>query len=311
MDRMSENEIRRHLESLSQVQPSPDSTNRALQQVRHMLTKQERANVTESTRIWRLIMQSKVTKLAAAAAIVIIVLCGLTFWPTGGSQNAKWWLGPSTVWGQEILAVLDTVKGVTCREQTFIILADGTTTTSDTWDKLYVSRDSYRKDIYDGSVLREIQWYVPDGNDMIQHYVRFDLRCYGALRHGGSFGRYDPVERMRFYVGLLDKADKFLGEKVFDGRRCVGFEISAGKYGNNPEQWLDCIWFDVETKLPVCIEERGRPITDNPDKTFTTIKDQFDYNPQLSPDTFVPFVPQGFINAHPDQMKAQQEHQNQ
>jgi len=256
-------------------------------------------------------IESRIAKLAVAAAIVIIVLCGLTFWPTAGSRNAKWWLGPSTVWGQEILAVLDTVKGVTCREQSFIILADGTTTTSATWDKLYVSRDSYRRDIYDGSVFHEIQWYVPDGNDMIQHYVRFDLRCYGALRHGGSFGRYDPVERMRFYVGLLDKADKFLGEKVFDGRRCVGFEISAGKYGNNPEQWLDCIWFDVETKLPVCIEERGRPITDNPDKTFTKIKDQFDYNPQLSPDTFVPFVPQGFINAHPDQMKDQQEHQNQ
>lgn len=253
--------------------------------------------------LWEYFIESRIAKLTAAAAIVIIVLGGLTLWPIGGSRNTKWWLGPSTAWGQEILAALETVKGVTCREQTMIVTADGKSHTSSTWDVLYVSHDSFRRDIYDGHVLREIQWYIPDGNNMIQHYVRFDLRCYGVLRHSGSFGWYDPVERMRFYVGLLDKTDKFLGERIIDDQHCVGFEISAAKYGNNPENWVDCIWFDVETKLPVCIEEHGRPVTDNPDKTFTTIKNRFDYNPQLPSNTFVPYVPQGFINAHPDELK--------
>jgi len=253
--------------------------------------------------VLELIMKSQIAKLAAAAAIIIVLLGGLTLWPGGNPRTNKWWLGPPAVWAQEIMTALDKVQAVTCREQTILVMADGSEHPSSTWDIFYVSRNSYRRDIYDGDTLREIQWYLPDGNDMIQHYVRFDLQCYGATRHKGSFGNHDPVERMRFYVRLLDNADKLLGEKVIENRNCVGFEISASKYGDNPEQWVDRIWFDVETKLPVCIEEVGRPVTDQPDKTFTTIQDQFDYNLQLPADTFTPWVPEGFINAHPDEIQ--------
>ena len=256
--------------------------------------------------LWGHILESRITKLAAAAVIIIAILGGVNFWPNGNGE--QWWLGPPAAWGQEILAALDTIKGVTCREQTVIVMADGARHTSSTWDVFYVSHDSYRRDIYDGDFLREIQWYVPDGNDMIQHYIRFDLKCYGASRHKGSFGDHDPVERMRFYVRLLDEADELLGEEVIEDRNCVGFEIRAGKYGDNPEHWVDRIWFDVETKLPVRIEMHGRPVTDHPEKTFTTVQDQFDYNPELPADTFIPQeAPEGFINAHPDEIRASRE----
>ena len=253
--------------------------------------------------IWRIIMKSPVTKIAAAAAIIIVILGGLTFWP-GHADNGKWWLGPPAAWGQEILAALDTIKGVTCRERTELVMADGSRNTPGAWDIFYVSHDSYRRDIYDGDFLREIQWYVPDGNGTLHHSIRFDLESYFINRGEGSFGNHDPIERMRFYVGFLDKADRLLGEEVIDGYNCVGFEISAGKYGNNPEQWIDRIWFDVETKLPVRIEKHGRPVTDHPDETFTTIQDQFDYYPELPTDTFTPWIPEGFINAHPDEIRA-------
>lgn len=255
------------------------------------------------------IMKSKITKLAAAAVIIIAILGGINFWPNGNGE--QWWLGPPAAWGQEILATLDTIKAVTCREQTIWIESDGTARTSSTWTIFYVSHDSYRRDIYDGDLLREIQWYVPDGNDMIQHYLRFDLKCYGATRHKGGFGKHGPVERMRFYVRLLDEADELLGEEVIEDRNCVGFEISASKYGDNPEEWLDRIWFDIDTRLPVLMEhERACPR----DKTQTdfhphiTVRDQFDYNPQLPADTFIPYeAPEGFINAHPDEIRAARE----
>lgn len=269
-------------------------------------------SLTHQLNIWRKIMKSRITKLAAAAVIIIAVLGGIAFWPGSGSENGKWWLGPPTAWGQEILATLDTIEGVTCREQTVIVRANGPRHTPGTWDIFYVSHDSYRIDIYDGDFLREIQWYVPDGNDMLQHYIRFDLKCYGASRHKGSFGRYDPVDRIRFYVRLLDEADELLGEEVIEDIDCVGFEIRASKYGDNPEQWVDHIWFDVETKLPVRIEKHGRPVTDHPEETFTTIQDQFDYNPELPADTFIPQeAPEGFINAHPDEIEAAREKQQQ
>ncbi len=257
--------------------------------------------------IWRTIMKTGITKLAAAAAIAIIVLGGITFWPNSGTDNGKWWLGPPAAWGQEILAKLDTIKAVTCHEQTISIDPDGSRHTSITWNIFYVSHDSYRRDIYDGDRLREIQWYVPDGDGTLQHSIRYDLKSYFTHSGEGSFGNYDPVERMRSFVRQLDKADKLLGEKVVEGRDCVGFEISASKRGDNPEEWIDCIWFDVETKLPVLIEKRGRPVTDHPDKTFTIIQDQFDYDPGLSADTFVPMIPEGFIYGHPDEIRAAKE----
>jgi hypothetical protein len=142
---------------------------------------------------------------------------------------------------------------------------------------------------------------------MLQHSVRFDLESYFTHTHAGSFGNYDPIDRLRFYVGLLDEADRQLGIEVFDGCECVGFEISASKYGDNPQEWLDRIWFDIDTKLPVLIEkERGCPR----DKTKTDfhpsirVQDQFDYNPELPADTFIPKTPEGFIYGHPDEIRA-------
>jgi len=292
----------------SDVTTSSQADNRILgDALEHLEKLKQKKLATTQPNIWRTIMKTGTKKLAAAAAIAIIVLGGVTFWPSGGSDNGKWWLGPPAAWGQEIMAALDTIKGVTCREQTVLVMSDGSEHTSSTWDILYVSSDSYRRDIYDGDFLREIQWYVPDGSGTLQHSIRYDLKSYFTHTGEGGFGNHDPVERMRFYVRLLDEADKLLGETVIEGCNCVGFEISAGKYGDNPENWVDCIWFDTETKLPVRMEKHGRPVTDQPDKTFTTIQDQFDYNPELSADTFIPEVPEGFINAHPDEIKASKE----
>lgn len=262
------------------------------------------AKQSRQIKIRRFIMKSQKTKFAAAAVIAIVVLGGITFWPGGGSDNGKWWLGPPAAWGKEILASLDTFKAVTCHEQNVLVMSDGSEHTSMTWNILYVSRDSYRRDIYDDDFLREIQWYVPNGSGTIQHSIRYDLKSYFINSHEGSFRNYDPVEWMRILVGLLDEADKLLGEEIIDGSNCIGFEISASKYGDNPEDWVDCIWFDTETKLPVRIEKRGRPVTNQPDKTSTVIQDQFDYNPALSADTFIPQTPEGFIHAHPDEIKA-------
>lgn len=272
------------------------------------LAEQERTKPAHSElNMWRTIMKNRTARLTAAAVIAIaVVIVGIPLWP-GGSDSGKWWLGPPAAWGQEIVAQLDASQAVTCREQTVFVMSDGTEHTSSTWDVRYVSRDSYRKDIYDGDVMRETQWYVPDGDGTLQHSVRFDLESYFTQTHEGGFGNYDPVERMRFFVRLLDDADMLLGEDTIDGVHCVGFEISASKYGDNPADWVDRIWFDVETKLPVRMEKRGRPVTDQPDKTFTIIQSEFDYDPYLPADIFVPQTPEGYIHGHPDEIRAARE----
>jgi len=265
----------------------------------------EQTPATSRPGIWRWTMNTRTGRLALAALVVLIVLGGIAFWPFGHDGSTAWWLGPSAAWGQELLATLDTMQAVSCREQRVLVAADGSQHVSSTWDRFYVSSDSYRRDIYDGDTLREIQWYVPDGDGMIQHYVRYDLHCYGATRHEGSFGVQDPVERLRIYVHQMDKAERVLDEQVIEGCTCVGFEIRASAYGDNPDTWTDRIWFDIETKLPMRIEQAGRPVTGDPTRTFTTILDQFDYMSQLPAGTFVPQPPPAdFVNAHPDDLTA-------
>ncbi len=292
----------------SDVMTSSDADKRILgDALDHLEKLKQKKSAATQPNIWRTIMKTGITKLAAVAAIAIIVLGGITFWPGSSPGNGKWWLGPPAAWGQEILAQLDTIKGVTCREQTIWIAPDGSRHTSSTWNIFYVSQDSYRRDIYDEDFLREIQWYVPDGDGTLQHSIRYDLKSYFAHTGEGSFGSTDPIERMRSFVTQLDKADKLLGEKVIEGCNCVGFKISAAKYGDNPQEWLDRIWFDIDTKLPVLIE-KDRPCPR--DKTQTDfhpsirVQDQFDYNPELPADTFTPWVPEGFIFAHPDEIQA-------
>jgi hypothetical protein len=244
--------------------------------------------------LWSKIMRSTITKLAAAVVIIVVIVSINHF---GGSIDVA-----SVAWGKEIMAASATIKTVSCREQTFFVNQDSSKHLSSTWDILYISKDSYRRDIYDGDKLREIQWYVQDGNTMLQHSIRFDLKSYFVERHQGSFGFQDPIDRVRFYVPFIDKAGHLLGEKEIEGTYCIGFEIKASEYGNNPENWVDQIWFDVETKLPVVIEHRGLPVTDHPEMTFTTVQDEFNYNDELHRDTFKPYVPDGYIFGHPDEI---------
>jgi len=275
----------------------------ALGSLRNMGQKKTQSAQPEPN-IGRAIMKSKTIRLTAAAVIILAVVGGMTFWPSRSSDGKKWWLAPPAAWSQEILTALDEVKVVTCRERIVSYDDIGTEHISMTWDILYVSRDSKRKDIYDRDFLREIQWYVPDGDGTRHHSIRFDLKSYFTRTYENSGGDNDPVDSLRSRVSLLDEADSQLGTKVIDGCECVGFEISASKYGNNPAERTDCIWFDVETKLPVRIERHGVPITDSPDETVTIVQDQFDYNPVLSADTFVPYTPEGFVFGHPDDIQS-------
>lgn len=82
MPRMNDAELRRRLEVLAQVQPSAQATSRALQRVRQTLTDPNRLPARESC--GRILMNSKWTKWAAAAVVVVAAVIGLQF--VGGSS---------------------------------------------------------------------------------------------------------------------------------------------------------------------------------------------------------------------------------
>jgi outer membrane lipoprotein-sorting protein len=257
-----------------------------------------------------------VAKVAAVIMIGLLFLGGVTFWPIGNGKEDKWWLGPPAAWGQEILAELENIEALVYRSQFVFVSRFRSTHVSGTWSKHYEARDRSRTDRFyehtdedtysDSSVesiFQHITWEVPDGQDLLTYNVSLEFECYEIRRLEGGAYEHDPVEELRFYINLLDKADRILGTKIFDGRECVGFEINASKYGDNPAVWIDRIWFDLESKLPVRIEKHGRAITGRPGQTSTRIRDQFEYYAQIPIDVFEPEIPDGFINAEPHQIQ--------
>ena len=270
--------------------------------------------------IWRTIMYSRTMKLAAAAVIAMVVLGGISFWPSSSPQNGKWWLGSAAAWGQEIMVELEKIEALVYRDQSVFVGRYGSTHVSGTWSRNYEAKDRSREDRYyehtdedtfgdsnPDSVLQHVTYKVPDGQDLIQFGVSYEHQCYTiSIIEGGAYQR-DPVDRLRSYVNMLDNADRILDTTVFEGRECVGFEISADKYDGNLENWTNRIWFDIHTKLPVRIEKHGRPITNRPSETFTFIQDQFEYYAQVPAEMFKPEIPEDFINAEPSEVHAAKE----
>ena len=168
--------------------------------------------------------------------------------------------------------------------------------------KSYYGRTGYRRDIFDGDVLRELQWYVPGHTRRLMVGCRNDTRSFTILEAGEMPQDESPIDRMKFMVGLMDKADRKLGEQAIEGRKCIGFEINASKYGDNPKTWLTRVWFDQRSKLPVRIEDI-RPSSEKGLIETISVEDQFNYRPQLSEDVFLPRVPAGYVELHPDQLK--------
>src|SRR5512143_3997208 len=97
MSQMNDAELRRRLEVLAGVQPSPQATSRALERVRQTLREPNRLQARQS--IGRMIMNSKWTKLAAAGVIVVAVVLGFHFL---GSP-----LGPNVTFASVIRPILN------------------------------------------------------------------------------------------------------------------------------------------------------------------------------------------------------------
>lgn len=306
---MSPNDPIENLVKKLRYRTSPEARDRVLRKAYGALDEMEPATPAPGRpHIWRMNMKTQTRKLALVAAAILIVLGGVTLWPSGSPETGPWWSGSPAAWGQGISASLDNVQALVYREGYVFVGDYGSTHVSGSWSRWYKAAAGQRKDQFYNDSLVSTMWEMPAGDDSVLRYdVSFEYQCYTVETYESGSTASDPVDVLRFYVSLLDKADRVLDTKTFEGKECVGFEISAAKYGNNPAGWIDRIWFDTETKLPVRIEQHGRPVTDRPDRTFTFVQDEFEYYVDVPAEKFEPQIPEGFVNTHPDNIRPARE----
>ena len=73
MSKNDENKIDHRLKILSQIKPSSQATNRAIQRARDTIVNKEKSQKRANAKIWRNISKSPITKFAAAAVLLIAV----------------------------------------------------------------------------------------------------------------------------------------------------------------------------------------------------------------------------------------------
>jgi hypothetical protein len=255
---------------------------------------------------WKTLMGKPVIKLAAAAVIIIAVIGGINFWPDGPGKE-KWYMGPPAAWGKDIIAELEKVKALVYRQHGASVSDYGLKKMDVEWEKRFCSENAYRCDRYDyhtGTTVVNTQWILREPNGPTKYEVSFEYQCYFQEKAGDWPFYSNQMDSFRYYVGLLKSADRILGTKFFDGRECVGFEIDLSKWGTQPEGRIARIWFDVETKLPARIEKHGFRSSFDAAQTYTIIHDRFEYYTEVPAGIFDPRIPEGFVNARPEDIIA-------
>jgi outer membrane lipoprotein-sorting protein len=183
--------------------------------------------------VWRIIMNSKMTKLAAAAVIIIAVLVGLTI--TGPNNiawadvvepilNAKTLIVDIVVGDEESSPVMHDIV-VDSRIRRTISNIPGTVMVIDTEGGKILALDENGK----SAMYIDIEGPLAQGTE---HFVRFLREVITKVQNTPDF----EVEQLE--------------QREIDGRKVVG--LSAG----GPQENIT-IWADVETKVPVKVELRA------------------------------------------------------
>jgi outer membrane lipoprotein-sorting protein len=293
---MSSNDSMESMLRKLRYQATAEKRARTLGNIFHAMDEpQEQAPALRRVQIGRMTMKTRMVRFALAAAVILVVLGGLSLWPSGGKD--QWWLAPPAAWGREITESLKSISALTYREGVVFVGDYGSTHTSGSWTRYYKATDRQRSDQYYKDTLVDTTWEVPDpSGSTFRCSVSYEFQCYTTKMDSSPRPAADPVDMLRFYVNLLDKADRVLDSETFEGKECVGFEISAAKYGNNPPERTDRVWFDKSTRLPVRIEHHGLSSRGSALST-TLVQDQFQYGGAVLAELFNPVIPEGFVNA--------------
>ncbi len=234
---------------------------------------------------WRIIMKSPVTKLAAAAVIIITVLAGIYF-ITGKPPAVT-----CCAWAQ-IADRIEQFKTCVCRMH--VRQTGGPQGTQEVDADMYISSDyGNRMDTYvDGNLA--MQAYVLPGEKIMisvippaKKYMRMLLTddYLAKMKQQGQ----DPRDMVKnFMLGEYTE----LGRDTIDGVEVEGIEVVnpppvRGIYDN----FVGKLWVDVDTELPVRLEFEAQ-VSAGADKIdLSMVMDDFEWEVELAPAVFEPNIP--------------------
>jgi len=263
---------------------SAEMDQRVLTDVLHTLAESEKPTALTRPKIWRNIMQSRITKLAAAAVIVIAVLVGIN--QLGGPASG-------VAWG-EVVRNIEASPGFIFRMKQ--INNDKEKGIKEYNMKVYGSAEyGVRMDGYlDPQALVQTYASLKEGVLIgVMHSEKMYTRQPLTGDQLAELEGLDPKEGIR---EMLSVGYRKLGRKTIDGIEAEGVEITnpegARISSDDPievDSHVAQLWVAVETGLPIFFE--SKTICNNGTKEFHNVQDEFQWNVELDESEFVPNIP--------------------
>jgi hypothetical protein len=236
-------------------------------------------------KIWRIIMKSPITKLAAAAVIIAAVFIGI--YKFGGSID-----GTSVVWA-DVVRKIDQVKDYTYRART-IYESSGVIPTGfefkiksefeTLWYRSY--EFGIRCDDYYNGELSSQYYALSKKQQTVWTFLSEKTYSFRDEQMPSTMN-IDP----RSYIRQI-MAEPYikLGRKDINGIMAEGIEVQGQKVdGPGLDDAVSRLWVDVETELPVWMEAEGK--IHNSNTYARVIQDQFHWNVNLTEADFTPVIP--------------------
>ncbi len=287
MSEINEKEIKRRFEAISSFKTRPEVVARDLERVRQMLTKQPSEQRTRPRNIWRIIMKSRITKLTAAAVIIIAVLIGINYFGSSIDMAA-----PAFA---DIVQPLLTVETGSFK-MTINVISSGLDWINcgdkplQTIEVMFSGPSRTRWNIPTGEVLVANMQY---GKVMIlmpakMQAVVMQVSPPGVIQRHNRFNKLLELRRLiQYALEAEDDSVKFLGRQKINGVTAIGYHITG--HGDIT------IWADSKTKLPIQIEQSMG--------AETAIVNDITYDIELEDSLFSIEPPKGYSVANPEEDK--------
>ncbi len=241
----------------------------------------ETESVQTEPNIWRIIMKSKISKLAAAAVIIIALFLGLNIF----NQSS------GVAWG-EVLSNVQKVQTYINRMKMTVQSSEGTNDAEMTFyrsTEYGTRRDSYVK----GELLSKL--YIPakgnKGVELIPSAKKYVEAVFTDEQIKEIAEKNDPRAFVKEFM-CCNQYTK-IGKKTIDGVEVEGIEVDNEKFGKTLfEKGKGRLWVAVDTDLPVLIELEGTSAGGSVQISMTI--DSFDWNPGLQAEDFEPVIPSDY-----------------
>lgn len=238
----------------------------------------------ESSEIWRVIMKSPITKLAAAAAVIIVILIGLEW--SGGPNTA-------TVAWAKVVEKVEQIESFIFQQRISINgMPEGATTEMEL--TTYVSSVyGLRQDTYENGRVISISYVPLEGATITAVWPgrKKYLKVSTTEEHiRKTHEQSNPKGMIKEFMSFEHTG---LGRKIIDGVEVEGIEVNDPNFLTFVfESTVGRLWVDVKTNLPVRTEIEG--LSGNGSIETKIVAYDFDWDAEPGPGVFEPNIPDDY-----------------